>query len=363
VYKYDAFGNRVEKDVIVSGVTTTQRYAYDGWNPDTPAGLGNVKWEVFADLDGSNNLQTRYLRGDHVDQLFARIASSGTAAWLLTDHLGSVVGVTDNSGVLQDAIQYDGYGNITSESAASWGGRYKFTGRELDIETGLQYNRARYYDASTGRWTSQDPLGFAAGDSNLYRYVNNVPTKIMDPSGKGDMDPVWDWLARKIGPKRILESPILNHPVVAPIVRGDPIGGATDGETYVPVWGTLRNAAYHFKQGNAGLALWYSTLTSVQIVGIAYGGYRLGYAGLRLGYKFFGRGGHTATVESATTVAQRIANLQERLAAARQTLYWYVRNVEHAPTPQMSAFMFARITALRAEIEGLDAAIKELTGG
>ena len=48
----------------------------------------------------------------------------------------------------------------------------------------LQYNRARYYDASTHRWISQDPLGFDAGDSNLYRYVNNGPTGATDPSGK-----------------------------------------------------------------------------------------------------------------------------------------------------------------------------------
>src|SRR5262249_27580244 len=58
-----------------------------------------------------------------------------------------------------------------------------WTGREYDSETGLQYNRARYYDPKTGRWTSQDPLGFDAGDSNLYRYVRNAPAANPDPSG------------------------------------------------------------------------------------------------------------------------------------------------------------------------------------
>jgi RHS repeat-associated protein len=62
-------------------------------------------------------------------------------------------------------------------------GRYQYTGREFDAETDLQYNRARYYDATTGRWISQDPLGFDAGDSNLYRYVTNRPTGATDPSG------------------------------------------------------------------------------------------------------------------------------------------------------------------------------------
>ena len=58
-----------------------------------------------------------------------------------------------------------------------------FASREFDAETGLYYNRARYLDPTTGRWTTQDPLGFAAGNANLYRYVGNTPTLLVDPSG------------------------------------------------------------------------------------------------------------------------------------------------------------------------------------
>ena len=60
---------------------------------------------------------------------------------------------------------------------------YGFTGRERNTESDLQYNRARYYDAATGRWLSQDPIGFDAGDTNLHRYVGNQPTTLTDPSG------------------------------------------------------------------------------------------------------------------------------------------------------------------------------------
>src|SRR5215470_16797565 len=63
------------------------------------------------------------------------------------------------------------------------GAQWKYTGREYDGLSKLQYNRARYYDPVTGRWTSQDPLGFDAGDSNLYRYAGNNPTNRSDPSG------------------------------------------------------------------------------------------------------------------------------------------------------------------------------------
>jgi RHS repeat-associated protein len=77
---------------------------------------------------------------------------------------------------------YDAFGNMTLSGSGDLG-RYGYTGREIDVETGLQYNRARYYDPISHRWLSQDPLGFDAGDSNLYRYVNNAPTNGTDPSG------------------------------------------------------------------------------------------------------------------------------------------------------------------------------------
>ncbi len=116
--------------------------------------------------------------------MFARYdAVSGVPAWLLTDRLGSVRDVLNNGSVVKDTIVYDGFGNITSETDSTWRGRYAWTGRELDTETNLQYNRARYYDGATGRWISQDPLGFDAGDSNLYRYLSNKPTNATDPSG------------------------------------------------------------------------------------------------------------------------------------------------------------------------------------
>lgn len=90
--------------------------------------------------------------------------------------------------LVQDAITYDAWGNITGETNPSARGLYAWTGREIDVETGLQYNRARYYDPQTGRWMSQDPMGFDAGDSNLYRYVTNAPTNGTDSSGKQDDD-------------------------------------------------------------------------------------------------------------------------------------------------------------------------------
>jgi RHS repeat-associated protein len=54
----------------------------------------------------------------------------------------------------------------------------------LDAESGLQYNRARYLDSFTGKFISEDPIGFQAGDPNLYRYVANNSLNFTDPLGE-----------------------------------------------------------------------------------------------------------------------------------------------------------------------------------
>jgi RHS repeat-associated protein len=184
-YKYDALGNEAERDDYPTGTGSpvVTRYEVDGWNPALAGTTGNSRFNVFADLDGSNALQTRYVHGDKIDQLLARIDNAGNAYWTLTDRQGSVRDVIDNTGAVKDALNYDAFGNIIGESNSTYRGSYAWTGRELDVETDLQYNRARWYDPATARWMSQDPLGFNAGDSNLYRYVNNQPANAMDPSG------------------------------------------------------------------------------------------------------------------------------------------------------------------------------------
>jgi RHS repeat-associated protein len=65
---------------------------------------------------------------------------------------------------------------------------FAFTGRQFDQATGLQNNLNRWYDPSIGRWISEDPIGFEAGDANLYRYVGNSSTNSIDPSG---LKPWW----------------------------------------------------------------------------------------------------------------------------------------------------------------------------
>jgi RHS repeat-associated protein len=140
---------------------------------------------------GLPKLEHRYLYGPAVDQVLAQedIIDTGgpnptyRPLWLLTDNQGTVRDVIDYAGgiIAGGHFQYDAYGQILEGDKELT--RYLYTGRDFDATTGLQYNRARWYDSFTGRWTTQDPIGFAGGDYNLYRYVGNSPTNGTDPSG------------------------------------------------------------------------------------------------------------------------------------------------------------------------------------
>ena len=183
-YKYDAFGQMISR----TSNGSTVNLGIDGWNASVPPGTGNEHLNVWvhAKNGASATELTRYLWSDRIDQQLGRIDFPHGAGerWMLNDRENSIRDIIDNSATLLDSIAYDGYGNIQSgELNKSNRGWYAWTGRQLDIETELQYNRARWYDASIGRWMSQDPLGFDAGDSNLYRYVNNRPDLATDPSG------------------------------------------------------------------------------------------------------------------------------------------------------------------------------------
>ena len=95
--------------------------------------------------------------------------------------LGSTLALTDSSGTIQTEYGYDPFGNATVTGASS-GNLYQFTGREND-ETGLYFYRARYYSPTLQRFTSQDPIAFARGGSNLYGYVLNNPVSLADLLG------------------------------------------------------------------------------------------------------------------------------------------------------------------------------------
>jgi RHS repeat-associated protein len=163
-YGYDAEDKRV--GTKLNGVTT-EKYVYDGA-------------DIALVLNAAGTLVERYLFGDGTDNVLSR-ERSGAVVWSLGDRQGSVVDLVNQDGTVLNHFVYDGFGTRTGTTAVDF--RYGYTGRELDVETGLYYYRARYYDSKVGRFISEDPIGFSAGDTNLYRYVGNNSTNYTDPTG------------------------------------------------------------------------------------------------------------------------------------------------------------------------------------
>jgi len=185
LFTYDAFDRRVLKRVDSNAdgtVDTTKRYVWDGD-------------EVVLVLDESGNVEHWFLHGPGIDQVFADESAADGLLWYLTDNQNTVrdVAKDDGTGTVEvvNHLTYSAFGKILSEENPNNGNSdasgltpfFAYTGRDWDEDIQLQYNRARWYDPDTGRWRSEDPIRWAAGDENLYRYVGNSPTNFTDPSG------------------------------------------------------------------------------------------------------------------------------------------------------------------------------------
>ena len=184
-YTYDALDRRIGKSVDLDGngtVDQVTRFALDG--------AGGAGWtdDVVLTFNAAGALQHRFLHGPAVDQVLAAESGTGSVRWYLADHLGTVRDVVTrnpSNGVttVNNHLRYDSFGRITSQTAPAELPAVAFTGRDWDADAGLYYYRARWYDPAAGRFISQDPIGFAAGDTNIQRYVGNGPTLATGPDG------------------------------------------------------------------------------------------------------------------------------------------------------------------------------------
>ncbi|MEZ6142898.1 MAG: RHS repeat-associated core domain-containing protein [Zavarzinella sp.] len=162
-YTIDAFGNLVQQETD-TGSVSTERFAFE--IVDTSPGITHSVHRRWADLDGSNAIITRYLDG------LAR--SDGTdLEWLLTDRLGSITEILDDTGAIVKELEWDAFGNIVSQSGSAALGNIGFTGMYFDAATGLGFTKYRAYNFDLGQFIGEDPIGFDAGDANLRRYVGN----------------------------------------------------------------------------------------------------------------------------------------------------------------------------------------------
>jgi RHS repeat-associated protein len=166
-FKYDPMGHRIQK----SSSSGTTNYLYDGVN-------------VLEEVDASSNVLARYVQGSGVDQPLGE-TRGGTPSYYQADGLGSITSLSNSSAALTNTYSYDSYGNSTGSSGTTTN-YYRYAGREFDSETGLYFNRARYYQPIIGRFLSEDPNRFASG-VNFYGYVENNPIGRVDPSGRSSL--------------------------------------------------------------------------------------------------------------------------------------------------------------------------------
>ena len=174
-YSYDALGRRAS---TMTG-STTNFSLYEGIH-------------CIAEFNHTGGVVQSYVRGIGVDDLLAMTVHDSTETntfYYLTDHLGSVIAITDEQGDVVEQYRYDAWGRVTvfdnvgkplTESAI--GNRYTFQGREHSWETGFTYFRARWYHPVTGRWLSKDLIGILGG-LNQYVFERNNPVLRRDPLG------------------------------------------------------------------------------------------------------------------------------------------------------------------------------------
>lgn len=164
-YQYNGDGLRTSK-TSPNGTLTTYTWDKSGQLP-----------LLVAETTGSNT--TRYIYGPG-DLPIEEVQQDGTRRHYHRDQLGSTRLLTDNSGTAIGTATFSAYGNRTSVTGTSTT-PLGYAGQYTDVETGLQYLRARYYDPSTGVFVSRDPL--ASTTREVYEYTAGSPLNGTDPSG------------------------------------------------------------------------------------------------------------------------------------------------------------------------------------
>jgi RHS repeat-associated protein len=160
-YKYDPLGRRIEKK--------------------DEFGKTNYLWAGDQLVQESrNNIKKTYLYEPHSFKPVALVQDDEVYHYHL-DHLGTPRELTNEQGKIVWKVRYKTYGNVALNECEEIENNIRFQGQYFDEETGLHYNRHRYYNPDTGQFINQDPIGLLGGINN-YQYAPN-PTGWVDPFG------------------------------------------------------------------------------------------------------------------------------------------------------------------------------------
>jgi RHS repeat-associated protein len=173
-----------------AGVTSTYRYNGEGQRIVRQVGTGNVDVYVkegpatlgvmtVAPAGTATAWHFNLLAGE---QVVGRQPNTGNRRYYHRDMLGSTRAVVEGATVVE-SYDYDPWGVLMPGRVLAGATRERFTGKEQDAETGLQYYGARYYMSAYGRWTSVDPPADSFPAWNPYNYVEGNPVSYTDPYG------------------------------------------------------------------------------------------------------------------------------------------------------------------------------------
>ncbi len=163
-FVYDPSNEMIGQTTTAGGQTTSQRFILDAF--------GNV-----ASLTQGSTV-TSILDGNELDDVVAYVRNSAPVFPLL-DQIRSESTFVDAAGNVTGREWYEPYGAPTTVSGTA--GEFLYSGRPLFNGT-LFYNRKRFYDSTTGRFISEDPIGLDGG-KNAYAYAEGDPISQSDPSG------------------------------------------------------------------------------------------------------------------------------------------------------------------------------------
>jgi RHS repeat-associated protein len=168
-FGYDALGRRIYKEV-------KHTRTHWLWDSNTPL----HEWQTTEKEPLIDLVTWVFEEGTFVPA--ARITSGGSQS-IVTDYLGTPVQMYDAKGEKIWEAQLDIYGRVRTFVGRSLSDcPFRYQGQYQDSETGLYYNRFRYYDPSVGSYISQYPIRLAGDEINLYTYVHN-PNCWIDPNG------------------------------------------------------------------------------------------------------------------------------------------------------------------------------------
>jgi type VI secretion system secreted protein VgrG len=180
-YAYDALGRRIAK-----------HHAPAGGGPETTLFVWDDDWmlqEVRARSDAPDESRIVYVpHPDHAGPL-AKV-EGGVTYHYVTDHLGTPQELYDDQREIVWAVDFSAYGKTRGLLASEVVNPIRFPGQYYDEESGLHYNRFRYYDPQAGRYVSQDPIGLRGG-WNQYGYARGNPFSRVDPTGLQHVSGQW----------------------------------------------------------------------------------------------------------------------------------------------------------------------------